>query len=403
MPKEKIFLVICLMSAGLFVIGGCGESPNIPSIFGGNYSQNDDFKGPSAGVKEQDQDGIFNSLAINPDNADVVYMGTENNAIFKSTDGFATWEWLRNGLWHDERSYPEVYDITVDPDDPSLVYAALTNGPQPPDSEKAAGFYKSTNGGEVWERSVEGLPNTGATAVAVLENHKVLLLGLDGEAPSNDQLRNQKIPGGLYQSTDGGANWTAVPIPEEGVYNKYNRIVVRGDTIYTSGLRWGEEAPGQPRQIDRDNMIGFMKSTDRGQTWEKINPPNSFCYYFDVAADGQTIYCTSGEEGFKSTDSGDSWQELSQYFSNTVKVSPQDPDTVFFANGNQLNKSTDGMVTSETVLTAGGGYGFDDIEISPSNPNIVYAAERGYILHKSVDGGETFTEMANLREYIDST
>ena len=44
----------------------------------------------------------------------------------------------------------------------------------------------------------------------------------------------------------------------------------------------------------------------------------------------------------------------------------------------------------------------DDIEFSQTNPNIIYVSGTHYLVYKSTDGGDTFTQIANLREYIDT-
>lgn len=72
-----------------------------------------------------------------------------------------------------------------------------------------------------------------------------------------------------------------------------------------------------------------------------------------------------------------------------------------FANGNQLFKTEDGMVTQKKVFEVQGQGGFDDIEFT-SDPSIVYAAGDGYRIYKSVDGGDSFEEVASLRKWIES-
>lgn len=63
--------------------------------------------GPST-TTSQDSDRPFHSLTIDPQNADLVYLGTERNGIVKSRDGGRTWERLRNGLRHSNQGYAEV-------------------------------------------------------------------------------------------------------------------------------------------------------------------------------------------------------------------------------------------------------------------------------------------------------
>ncbi|MFC1609307.1 WD40/YVTN/BNR-like repeat-containing protein, partial [Patescibacteria group bacterium] len=336
----------------------------------------------------------------------VVFVGTENNALFRSVDGGKTWEWIRKGFWHNERSYPEFYDIVIDPDDESLMYAVLTNGPQTPDVEKSAGFYRSRDGGDSWERFVDGLPNTGTTSVAMAgeKGARRIFVGLDGEDPTNSimKIKNVKPLGGIYFSEDEGVSWKTASVPEKGVNNRYSHIVVRGSSVFASGHRFTEEIPGAPRNIDIKKTIGLIRSVDEGMSWEVISPVGVFPYYFDVSMDGNVIYFSDGVSGngYKSPDGGETWKKTNVSFSNVIRISPYNSDVAIFANGNQLFKTEDGLATQKRVFRIQGRGGFDDIEFT-SDPNVIYAAGDGYRVYKSVDGGENFFQTANLREWIE--
>lgn len=410
---KKKFLIPIFIIAVILVIFLCLQVAkhyfeNNPGkelfVFSGFVSKDDGFEGPPAGANESDRDGTFRSLAVSSSNPDIIFVGTENNALFKSTDGGKEWKWIRNGFWHDQRSYPEFYDILIDPADENLMYAVLTNGPQTPDIERAAGFYFSLDGGENWQRSIDGLPNTATTSIAisVLNGRTRLLVGLDGENPTNSKMEGKNVQdiGGIYISDDRGKSWKVASIPKKGMNNRYSYIASRGSIIYASGHRFTDEIPGTQRDVDLEKAIGLIKSEDGGETWKIISPPNTFCYYFDASADGKTLYFNNNKgKPFKSIDGGKSWKELAIYFSNIVKVSPYNSNTVIFANGNQLFKSEDEMETHKKVFEVFDG-GFDDIEFT-SNPEIIYASGAGYRVYKSTDGGDSFSQIANLRDFIE--
>ena len=66
-------------------------------------------------------------------------------------------------------------------------------------------------------------------------------------------------------------------------------------------------------------------------------------------------------------------------------------------------KSTDGAATMRTVLDDTvylGTRQFMDIRFAPSDPRVVWAAAKGYVLYKSTDGGEQFTRIMAVREAI---
>ncbi len=392
-------LLFAILFFGVFKKGTILE--DLEEIFNGEYTRDDNFPGTDTGDGGNDRDGVFNSLAISPTDPNLVYLGTEGNSIFRSKDGGTTWEWIRGGIWHNNRGYAEVYDIVFDPKDESILYAALTNGPVSPSSDESAGFYKTGNRGDYWDRLIDGLPNTGANSVAVMENPDTLFVGLDGDFPSRGKLEDRP-QGGIYKSSDNGQTWQKVNIPEKGIYNRFTHIEIIENTIYASGMSFGPE-DGE-RRPDPDLSVGLIKSTDGGDNWEIIQPPGTLSYYYDTSSDGKTIYFTDalGEGGgYKSTDGGATWEELNLYFSNALEVSLFNGEFVIYSSGGQISKSTDGMKTGKQVFKLSEGSGFDDIEFT-SDENIIYAAGDGYRVYKSTDAGETWEQIANLRNFIDS-
>ena len=74
---------------------------------------------------------------------DVIYAGTWH-LPWKTTDGGATWNNIKQGLIDDS----DVFSIIIDPVRPSIVYTSACSG-----------IYRSDNGGEFYEK-VQGIPST---------------------------------------------------------------------------------------------------------------------------------------------------------------------------------------------------------------------------------------------------
>ncbi len=183
---------------------------------------------------------------------------------------------------------------------------------------------------------------------------------------------------------------------------------------------------------------GVWKTDDSGRTWTPIfdEQPTQATGAIAVAlSDPNIIYVSSGEglarpdlavgDGiYKSTDAGKTWTHLSGLRDGqgipALAVDPHDPNRVFAAvlghpygpNPERgIFLSTDGGQNWQKVLSKNEDVGGSDVEIDPSNPNVVYAAlwelrlgpwedanqysgsEGG--LFKSSDGGKTWHPLTN--------
>jgi len=359
------------------------------------------ISGPT-GPSGADYDSPFRSLAVDPSNPNIVYLGTERNGIVKTTDGGSTWERLRYGLrhWPQQSSgmvyYPEVWDIAVSPHDPSLVIAATLDSPGPvlgdyPSTQ--GGVYRSEDAGATWRRSNCGLTNSRVVSVQFDSGDPdVVVLGIEGGEASSSGLAGEYFPGGLLRSGDRGRTWESTTTPTNADRNGYWHLRAQaGDDFLTFAFNYQ----------DVTENLGFLHSPDGGQSWTQFAPSlrGLLITAFDVSADKETIYAGERDGSvYRSLDGGVTWgtMHLTIRGDKSLRVSPTNSNLVLFsASSNHLNRTTDGFTTTETVLTADGRV--HDVEFAPSNSNIVYAATEGYSVYRSDDGGASFTLLVNLR------
>lgn len=105
------------------------------------------------------------SLALNPQNPDVLWASSYNEAtaplgyshIYKSVDGGANWSDSSSGI-----SAGDIRQIVVDPANPANVYAAASGSVANP-----AGVYKSSDGGVTWRSISAGMQNAGPSSIAI--------------------------------------------------------------------------------------------------------------------------------------------------------------------------------------------------------------------------------------------
>jgi photosystem II stability/assembly factor-like uncharacterized protein len=356
---------------------------------------NEIISGP-AGPQDGDQDQVFRSLEVDAFNPDVLYVGTERNGIVKTSDGGITWQRLRQGLRHSATLYPEVWDIAVSPSNPEFVIAATADSPGPiagdyPSSD--AGIYLSTNAGSNWSRSNCGLTNSYSLCVRFNpDNPAVIILGIGEGKVTFTELLGQPFDGALMYSNDYGINWSVAAAPagfEKNVFWVLRRYGLTTGGFITFGLNLDEPSIN----------LGFLRSEDEGESWTTFAPSlrTKSIAAFDVSTDGQILYAIERDAFYilKSTDNGSSWDSLNVPANGPVKISPSNPDIVIYSEYNKVYRSANGLQSYNLVLTAADRV--DDIEIAPSNPNVVYLATKGYHIYKSEDSGLTWSYIISLR------
>ena len=181
---------------------------------------------------------------------------------------------------------------------------------------------------------------------------------------------------------------------------------------------------------------GVWKTTDAGRTWKPIfdDQPSQSVGVIQIAqSDPNVIYVGSGEglhrpdlsvgDGvYKSTDAGRTWTNTGLRDAMQIAglaVDPRDPNRAFAAAmGNPyaaskergVYRTLDGGRTWTSVLNKGDDVGANDVDIDPSNPQVVYAnlwearqgpwenaawTGNGGGLFKSTDGGATWRQLTN--------
>ena len=344
------------------------------------------ISGPDVGTGGNDGDSIFDSLAVSQTSAEVLYIGSEGNGIFKSIDGGTNWTWLRSGLIYinlgDTSAYAEIYETVINPDNENIIYVATTPG-------SVGGVYKSIDGGTTWSRITSGLGSTYVDCIALDPNDpSIVYVGTDG---------NSDV-GGIFKSTNSGESFSEITtLPTYTDASRFEKIkLTSSQKIFALGVNYSNSL----------EAVGLIKSTDGGLSWTNINPSGVYLSFFDTNADASLIYAVGDDNNivYKSTNEGSSWIEVSiVYIGGTVKISPFDDTTVFYSAGNSMCKSSDGLQTTSTVLTyeASSGSRFD-MEFSAADQDTIYVGQGGLAIYKSTDGGDTFAKIADLREFIDA-
>ncbi|MEL6925389.1 MAG: glycosyl hydrolase, partial [Bacteroidota bacterium] len=134
------------------------------------------------------------AIRIHPENADVAYVavmgsiwaGTKERGVYKTVDGGKNWKQL---LFVNETT--ACSDLSMDQHNPRILYAGMWDNKRDPwkvrSGGEGSGIYKSTDGGETWNRMKKGLPKLmGKIAVDVSPanpNYVYATIGTSEDAP----------------------------------------------------------------------------------------------------------------------------------------------------------------------------------------------------------------------------
>jgi len=204
------------------------------------------------------------ALAIQQSNPSIVWAGTgEGNprnslnigeGIYKSLDAGKTWK--RMGL----EKTRNIHRVIVDPDNPNTVYVAAIGNPYAQHPER--GVYKTTDGGETWNRILYTNDTTGcAELVMDPSNPNKLIASMWQHYRLPWQLKSGGPGSGMYITIDGGKNWKKLT-KEDGMPD---------GSIGRIGIAFARSMPSRVYAKIEATKNGLYKSDDGGFKWQLVN------------------------------------------------------------------------------------------------------------------------------------
>lgn len=203
------------------------------------------------------------SIAIQQSNPNVVWVGTgEGNprnsvnmggGIFKSIDGGLTWKLM--GL---EKTL-NIHRIIIDPLNPEVIYAGAIGFPFGEHSER--GVFKSTNGGQSWEKILYTNEKSGvAEMVMDPTNPGKLLVAMWQHRRTPWDFTSGGPGSGLYMTYDGGKTWKKKGEADGLPKGDFGRL----------GLAISRSSPNKIYALVEATKNGLYRSDDGGEKWTLV-------------------------------------------------------------------------------------------------------------------------------------
>jgi photosystem II stability/assembly factor-like uncharacterized protein len=352
--------------------------------------------------------GRTRAVAGVPDQPNVFYIGAVNGGVWKSDDYGRTWKPI-----FDSQPTQSIGAITVAPSNSNIVYVASGEGLHRPDLSVGNGIYKSTDAGKTWShlglRDGQQIP---ALAVDPHDPNRLFAAVLGRPyGPSEER--------GIFRSTDGGQSWQKVLYKDENTGGSDVHIDPSNPDVVYASMWEAREGPWEDNNLFNGTGGGLFKSTDGGKTWHQLTnglPKNLVQINLDIAASQPSrIYATAattdkGAYGsgaglgvFRSDDAGENWTRITTDPRPAMRigggdlpiprVDPKNPDVVYSASIVTV-RSTDGGKTWSSIRGAPGGDDYQNLWINPINPNIILlVSDQGAIV--TVNRGETWSSWFN--------
>ncbi len=302
--------------------------------------------------------------------------------------------------------------VALNPVDPQVFYIGAASG----------GVFKTNDAGLSWDAIFDEQPSLSIGDIALApSNPDVIYVGTGEANAGGGSVSYDGL--GVFRSDDGGSSWTNLGLVEGGSIGRIAVHPQNPDICYVAAMG---------RMFSKNEERGVFKTSDGGQSWQKVLFLNDSTGAIDIAINPQDpnmIYAAMWERVrrpdqriyggpscgiYRSFDGGDSWQQLTTGLPTPspnvgrigISVSPSDPSILYtiYADaegyfdgvyksinyGDSWTRTNDGALSN---IFASYGWWFGRLRVDPLNPNIVYAI--GFDLYKTNNGGNSWTNIGS--------
>ncbi len=328
--------------------------------------------------------GRINSIALHPENPDIILIGLASGGIFKTINGGADWYPV-----FDEFSYIAIAHIVFDINNPDILYAGTGDPNISGFPFIGDGLYKSIDGGETW--SYSGLEEVGIISRIIVHpaNSEIIYAGAMGLPFERNEHR------GLYKSTDAGGTWEQVLfIDDDAGVIDLESDPENPDVVYAAV--WNRIRNNHESVVSGLDA-GIWKTTDGGSTWTELsvglpggaqsrisiemhpeNPDILYAGYVGTALSFNGLY--------KTVNAGSNWSSIDigpvdgvmsgfGWYFDGLQLNPYNPDQLFVQGVDLVRTENDGDDWEEA----------DDFTVHADKHAMAFIDADSYLL--ATDGG----------------
>lgn len=332
-----------------------------------------------------------------PGKPNLFYFGATGGGVWETKNGGRTWKNLSDGFFGGS-----VGAIEVSTDDPNVIYVGGGETTVRGNVSSGYGVWKTENAGKSWKQM--GLENSRHIPRIRVhpKNHNIVYAAVLGNIYKPTQER------GVYKSTDGGNSWRKTLFANENA-GAVDLIMDPNNPRILYASTWNIQRTPYSLSSGGDGSA-LWKSTDSGESWEEISKNKGFpsdtlgiigVTVSPVNSDRVWAIIENKEKGgvYRSDDGGETWTNINSerklrqraWYYTRIYADPQDEDIVYVLNV-RYHKSTDGGKTYETFNAPHGDH--HDLWIAPEDPNRMVIGDDGGA-QTTYDGGETWSTYHN--------
>jgi photosystem II stability/assembly factor-like uncharacterized protein len=351
------------------------------------------------------------ALVIDPRNSSTLYAGT-NQGVLKSTNGGASWIEVSKGLPNGS-----VNRLVIDPLTPSTLYAVMLTGSiglTASTSPFVTAIFKTTNGGASWNALDTGLPPGAFINLLVIDPATPSTLYVLVPPFGGPPVNGAPPRGVLLKSTDGGESWNALDtgLPAGPPSAFFTSLVIdTSSTLYAVLPSFGSPAPVASILKSTDGgktwkaLPVLPANTSIGSLVLDPSTPSTFY----AAGSSFTPPGPPSWRILKSTDGGEHWNtyDVGLPANTSITSLALDPVTagVYVGYAGALNpgplvnpgqpaatpsggvfKSSDGLQSWNDASAGLISFDIRTLAMNPAVSTVIYAGGAGGVF-RSVDGG----------------